>query len=740
MAILKTSILELEPLTRLIPKSPNSTHRTPTRLQMENTECAAASLGIILQYLGLYVPLTELRERCGVSRDGSDAANLVLAAQSYGLEAKGFKKGIESLKALTEPSIIFWEFNHFLVLECIQDDKVYLNDPALGPRSVSTEEFDISYTGVVITLTPTELFQKGGTPPSVWPIVFRRLATEPRAALYVVACGLFLLLPKLTFPVFSQIYIDEYLGNSMDQWLKPMLWAFAVTIAFQAILTNLQLVATRRLEKRLTRRFSVAYQHQMLSLPYNYYTQRYPSDIASRMSSNAQISEFISGSLLPLANGILLLLFYLILTLSYSLWLGLLVLATFIINAAFTYFNIRSQKDANLKLLKDASKGDSVLVSALREIETIKSASIEADIFRRYAGYQSRLLNTSQELQLRSAKLGLVPSILTTVNEVGILVIGFFLVIKGQLTLGMVLASQSIVMGLKSEIDSLVSFVQSLPEFEADILRLEDVLEQSRDPLLLNVSPLTPASPSPPNQLTGSIKLIDLCFSFSSLKEPFIKSINLQILPGQRVAFVGPSGCGKSTISKIISGLLQPSSGELLFDDLPLTSISRETAVRSIGMVQQDVSLYGCSVRDNLTLWQPDISDSVIKKACIDAQIWDTILRLPEGLETPLSEGGSNLSGGQLQRLEIARTLIQNPSILIMDEATSALDSATEGLVVEALRQRGCTQIIVAHRLSAIRDADHIVVLDKGSIVEQGTHGDLSRRGGVYVDLLLQSS
>lgn len=714
--------------------------KTPTRLQMENTECGATSLGIILQYYGKYVPLTELRERCGVSRDGSDAANLVLAAESYGLQAKGFKKGINSLKELQNPAILFWEFNHFLVYEGSSEQTIYLNDPALGPREVSLEDFDISYTGIVITFEPTSDFQPSGTPPSVWPIVFRRLLTEKIAVLYIILCGFLLLIPRLILPIFSQIYIDEFISNQMDQWLKPMLWAFAFTIGFQALLQHLELLATRRLEKRLTRRFSVNYQHHMLSLPSSFYTQRYPSDIAGRMINNQTIADFIGTSLLPLVNGLVLLVFYLILTLSYSIWLGLLVVSTAAINALTTFYSLKYQQDSNLKLAKDASKADSVIIGALREIETIKSASIESDIFRRYSGYQGRLLNTSQSIQILNAKIAVVPSVLNTINEIGILVLGFFLVIQGQLTLGMLLASQVIVMGLKSQIDSIVSFVQSLPEFQADVLRLEDVLEQPIDPLLSAQTSQTSDQNPSITRLTGGISINQLSFSYSPLKKPFISDVSLAIQPGQRVAFVGGSGSGKSTISKVISGLLPPSNGSVTFDGEELYSLPRDVAVSSIAMVQQEVQIYGCSVLNNLTLWRSNINFNQVIKACKDAQILETILRLPQGFETVLAEGGSNLSGGQLQRLEIARALLQDPSILVMDEATSALDSATEGLIINALRDRAFTQIIVAHRLSAVRDADLIVVMDKGTIVEQGTHTELSQLNGYYYNLLLKPS
>ena len=699
--------------------------RTPTVLQLENTECGAASLSIMLQYYGRYVPLTQLRELCGVSRDGSDAANLLLAAKSLGLEAKGFKKGLLALEQIKLPVIVFWEFNHFLIIEGFIGDRVALNDPALGPRTVSREEFDNSYTGIVLTMEPTPDFQKGGRAPTVWPVVWQRLKLEPRGALFILLAGLLLILPQLVMPIFLQIYMDEVIGNQFLTWLKPLLWGMAIIISLQVVLQHLQLVGRRTLERRLTRRFAAQFEHQVLALPERYYAQRYASDIASRVGSNARIAEFIGGELIPMFTGIVLLIFYLVLTLLYSPILGLLVGVTTGINALVVAISLRVQKDASQQLQKDGAKANAVVIGALQDVDSVKAAAVENDIFRRYAGYQSRLLNITQKLQLLNARIKVIPSAMTTLNEVAILLIGFFLVIKGQLTLGMLLAAQVIAANLKAEIEKVINFVQSLPDFEAEVLRLEDVLEQPRDPLLEN-APKIESWSGGRERLSGSIDIEELFFGYMPLKPPLINGLSLSIQHGQRIAFVGGSGSGKSTMAKLLAGLYLPSSGTILYDGIPLKEIPRAISVSSLAMVQQDVQLYGCSVRENLNLWNNSIPEKDLRQACADAQILDTVLALPDGFETVLSEGGRSLSGGQRQRLDIARALVQNPSILILDEATSALDAETERLVDEAFRRRGCTQIIVAHRLSTIRDADVILVLENGKVVQQGRHAEMA--------------
>tara|TARA_B100002052_G_scaffold292791_2_gene314902 strand:+ start:950 stop:3124 length:2175 start_codon:yes stop_codon:yes gene_type:complete len=713
--------------------------KTPTVLQMENTECGAASLCILLQYHGLYVPLTQLRELCGVNRDGSDAANLIMAARSLGMDARGFKKGITRLKSLKPPAILFWDFNHFLVYEGHIGEKAALNDPALGPRIVSEEELDQGYTGIVLTMEPTAKFKRGGRPPTVWPVVMRRLFSEPGGVLFTLICGILLILPQLIMPIFGQIYLDEVIGNQMNQWLKPMLYAMALTIAFQALLRHLQLVGIRTMQRRLTRRFAVSFEEQILALPESFYAQRHAADIANRMASNQEIADFISERLIPTVTGLLLLIFYLILTFLYSPWLGLLILITTGINAIVVQVNLRMQKDANLRIEKDDAKASSVVVSAMRDIETVKAAAIEKDILRRYSGYQSRLLNTIQSLETRNAQIKIIPNAMTILNEVLILLIGFILVIKGQLTLGMLLAAQTIAFGLKDQIENVIGFIQELPAFSSGVIRLEDVIEQPRDPLLLKSASRSDFTDKT-KKLSGKIEIDQACFGFAAINEPFIQNLTITIQPGQCIALVGGSGSGKSTIAKLIAGLNQPTSGKILFDNFELVDIPRAIATNSIAMVQQEIHLYGCSVKDNLTLWDSTINDQAIKRACLDAEIFDVLNRLPEGFTTCLSEGGNNLSGGQRQRVEIARALTINPSILILDEATSALDAETEHRVIKNLRRRGCTQIIVAHRLSTIRDADQILMIEEGRVIQNGTHDQLLQKQDSPYRQLLQAT
>lgn len=700
--------------------------RTPTVLQMEGTECGAASLSIILQYYGKYVSLTELRELCGVSRDGSDAANILKAAQSLGLKTKGLKRGLKKLMETPTPVVLFWEFNHFLVLDGIVNDQVKLNDPAMGPRTVSLAEFESSYTGITLQFEPTSEFVADGKAPSIWPIIIRRLSTEKFAALFTLLLGVNLVAPQLIMPVFSQIYFDDILGNGFEGWLKPMLWAMACTIALQAILQRVQLSIRRLLEKRLTRRFVAEFQYKVLTLPQKFYDQRFSADIASRSYKNQKVSEFIASKFLPLFSGIILLVFYLVLTALYSWILGAIVVCTTGLSALVVLLNFRYLKDASCQISKDTGKVTAVVVNSVKQIETIKSAAIEQSIFTKFAGYQAKLLNFAQKLSLRNAQINLVPLMLTTLNEIAILSVGFWLVLAGEMTLGMLLAAQTIALNLRSEIEDVIKFFRELPRVQADILMLEDVLEQKSDPVLLE-SLAVDQLPSGSSRLTGKIEFQHVTFGYHPLKEPLISDFNLEIEPGQRIAFVGGSGSGKSTISKLVSGLYLPWRGQILYDSHSLVDIPRAIAVASIGMVQQDVILYGCSVRDNITLWDNTITQNVIYQACRDAQILDVILALPQGFDTILREGGASLSGGQRQRLELARVLAQRTSIIILDEATSALDAETERLVDQGLRRRCCTQIIVAHRLSTIRDADLIVVMENGSIVQSGKHEAMVR-------------
>ncbi|MFM7548686.1 MAG: NHLP family bacteriocin export ABC transporter peptidase/permease/ATPase subunit [Cyanobacteriota bacterium] len=713
---------------------------TPTVLQMEATECGAACLAILLRHYGRVVPLLELRQVCGVTRDGSDAASLLRAGKLYGLEGKGYRMDLAALRQQKPPLILFWEFNHFLILEGFQGQRVAINDPASGPRWVSLDTFSAAFTGVVLQLQPGPTFRRGGRVPNPWLLVGSRLRQEWRPALFSLLAGLLLILPQLAMPVFTQIYIDDVWGSALRQWLKPMLWAMALTIALQAIGNQLQLLGNRHLSRRLETRGALGFERHVLALPDGFFRQRYAGDVSQRQMLNRQVADFISLRLLPLLSGVLLLVLYLLLTLAYSPLLGLVVTLTTALNALMVMISLRQQRDATLQLQKDSGKAEGTLMAALYEIDMVKSTSIESDVLQRFDGHQRKVQSFLHQLSLRQAALGLVPTLLNQLNTLGVLFVGFLLVLDGRLTLGMLLAAQQVAAGLKGEVDRLVAFVADLPDIETAVLRLQDVLDNPRDPLLLTVTPPSlPPWPADREQLSGQVDIQDLTYSFAPVRPPLIQGLNVSIAPGMRVALVGASGSGKSTLVRLIAGLLQPSSGAILFDGYPITAIPRAVAVASIAMVQQEIAIYGMSIRDNLCLWRDALTDEQLLTACHDAQLMEVIEALPDGLNSLLAEGGRNLSGGQRQRLELARALLQDPSILILDEATSALDATTEQRVEEALRRRACTQIVVAHRLSTVRDADLILVLERGQVVQRGRHVELiSDPDGAYAKLVAE--
>ncbi|MFN9548201.1 MAG: NHLP family bacteriocin export ABC transporter peptidase/permease/ATPase subunit [Cyanobacteriota bacterium] len=714
--------------------------RTPTVLQMEASECGAACLAIVLRHYGRVVSLLELRQVCGVTRDGSDAASLLRAAKLYGLDGKGYRMDLTALRKQRPPLILFWEFNHFLVLEGFCGQRVALNDPASGPRWLSMETFNAGFTGVVLQLRPGPEFRRGGRVPNAWLLVAARLRQEWRPALFSLLAGLLLILPQLAMPVFTQIYIDDVWGSALRQWLKPMLWAMALTIALQAIGGQLQLLGNRHLSRRLESRGVLAFEEHVLALPDGFFRQRYAGDISQRQLLNRVVADFIAQRLLPLLNGVLLLVLYLLLTLAYSPRLGLVVVVSTALNGLMVMISLRQQRDATLLLQKDAGKAEGTLMAALRDIDMVKGTAIEADVLQRFDGHQRKVQSFQHRLSLRQATLGLLPNLLNQVNTLAVLFVGFLLVLDGHLTLGMLLAAQQVAAGLKAEIDRLVAFVAALPQLETAVLRLQDVLDNPRDPLLLTTTPPSlPPWPADRDQLSGQVDIKDLTYRFAPVRPPLLAHLSVSIAPGMRVAVVGASGSGKSTLARLIAGLLPPSGGAILFDGYPLTAIPRPVAVASLAMVQQDIAVYGMTIRDNLCLWRTELTDDQLLAACADAQLLEVIEALPDGLNSRLAEGGRNLSGGQRQRLELARALLQDPTILILDEATSALDADSEQRLEEALRRRACTQIVVAHRLSTIRDADLILVLEHGVVVQRGRHAELmADPEGAYARLLAE--
>jgi NHLM bacteriocin system ABC transporter peptidase/ATP-binding protein len=707
--------------------------KVPTVLQMEAVECGAASLAMILSYYGKYVPLEEMRVACGVSRDGSKASNILKAARQYGLEAKGYRKEPEALKEMEFPVIIHWNFNHFLVLEGFDRGNALLNDPVCGPRSVSAEEFDQSFTGIVLAFAVGPGFEKNGGKPSIAVALRRRLRGSEKALAYVILVGLALVVPGLVIPVFSKVFVDDILLGGKENWLMPLLTGMFLTAVLRGLLTRLRQYYLLRLETKIALSTSAQFLWHVLCLPAEFFTQRHAGDVSLRVQTNDRVAGLLSGQLATNALNFIMIIFYLALMAQYSLLLALVGVLAAAASLLYLKYVSRRRVDLNYRLLQDEGKLSGASMSGLQIIETLKATGSESDFFAKWSGYQAKALNSDQEMGVTTQYLSAIPAFLTMLVNAVVLVLGGFLIFRGEMTIGMLVAFQSLMASFLEPVNGLVSLGSQLQEMEGDMNRLDDVMRYPADPRMQEGHP---DGGLESRKLEGYLELKNLTFGYSRLEPPLIEDFSLKLAPGARVALVGGSGSGKSTVAKLVSGIYRPWSGEILFDGNPWESIPRSVINNSLGLVDQDIALFQGTIRDNLTLWDNTVSELDIVRAAKDACIHDDITAKAGGYDHLLNEGGSNFSGGQRQRLEIARALTGNPSLLILDEATSALDPLTEKLVDEGIRRRGCTCLIVAHRLSTIRDCDEIVVLERGKIVQRGTHDQLKDIDGHYADLI----
>ncbi|HPA95542.1 MAG: NHLP family bacteriocin export ABC transporter peptidase/permease/ATPase subunit [Thermoanaerobaculia bacterium] len=713
---------------------PKRRRKTPTVLQMEAVECGAASLCMILGYHGRIVPLEECRAECGVSRDGSKASNVLKAARKYGLEAKGFKYELEDLFGLEYPCILFWNANHFVVLEGFRGEKVYLNDPAQGPRVISMEELDASFSGVVLTFAKGPDFKPGGEKPSLAGALRRRLIGSEAALSFVLLCGLFLVVPGLVIPTFSRIFVDEFLVAGRATIVKPLLVGMAVTLVLQGFLTWLQQHFLLRLETKLALQTSSNFFNHILRLPVGYFAQRFAGEIGSRVAINDKVASVVSGKLATTAIDCFMIVFYAALMARYSVGLTATVIGVALLNVVAIRVVARVRIDASRRLMADKGKLQGTAMNGLKMIETLKATGGETEYFSRWAGYQAKALRAEQHLRTLSDMTSVVPIFVGTLVTGTVLLMGGLRVMDGELTVGLLVAYQALTGGFTKPLGSLVNFGSTLQELEADLNRLDDVLRYPQDPLYTQDERADTGDQR--LKLSGRIELTDVTFGYSPLEKPLIENFNLSIQPGQRIALVGGSGSGKSTAAKLISGLYRPWSGEVRFDGVPRDQLPRRLLSNSIGMVDQEIFLFAGTIRENITMWDGTIPAGRVTEAARDGAIAEVIEQRDGGYNGWVGEGGGNFSGGQRQRLEIARSMVGHPTILILDEATSALDPTTEAIVDDALRRRGCTCIIIAHRLSTIRDCDEIVVLQRGKIVQRGTHEEMKDVEGPYADLI----
>ena len=705
---------------------------------MESVECGAAALAMVLGYYGRFVPLEELRAVCGVSRDGAKASSVVAAARHYGLVARGLQAETSVLREMQLPAIIFWAFQHFLVVESIGKrwgkQRVRINDPASGPRWVDLAEFDSGFTGIVLTFEPGPDFTRGGHRTRVTQALLSRRISTGRALPLVLLASLLLVVPGLITPAFYGFFVDRVLPSASSGYLGPLLGAMAAAAATTLLLTSVQLHYLLRIELRTSMVSSARFFRHLLRLPIDFYMQRQPAEVSKRVSANDTVAEILSRDLATTVVNLILVVFYAGLLVHYDLILGLVGVGMAALNIVVLRQVARVRTDAVAALRADRGKLMTATFNTLNLIETVKATGAEPDAFARWAGFQAKVITGKQRLGTPTALLTAVPPLLAAADSGLVLLFGGLRAVDGTISIGILLAFQTLLSRMSLPVTQLTDLGERLQDITADLNRLSDVEQYPVASVFTRE--LAPGAAADTARLEGRLEFDKVTFGYTPLGPPVISELSFSVVPGSRIAVVGGSGSGKSTVGRLTVGLFEPWSGEILLDGRPRADLSRAVVASSVAYVDQDPCLFDGTVRDNLTLWDDATPDDAVVAALRDAELFNMITARPGGVNSLVAEGGRNFSGGQRQRLELARALVGNPSLLVLDEATSALDPETERIITDNLRRRGCASLVIAHRLSTIRDADEILVLSKGKVVERGRHRELMELDGHYAALL----
>lgn len=713
-------------------------HKVPMMMQMEATECGAASLAMILAYHGLWKPLADVRYDCGVSRDGSSLGNVNKAAKALGMATQAYRIAKPSdLEKVQLPCICHWEFNHFIVVTGISKKYIYVNDPARGKLRLTYEEFDRGMTGVILTMKPSESFRKAGKPASIVSFAKERLSGAREALIFTFLTGLLLTITGAIMPLLTQVFADDILTQRHPDWFLPFMGVFCLLLVAQVGVTLLSGIYMRKFEMKLSVIGNASFLWHVLHLPIDFFTQRSSGDIVTRQRTASGIASSLVGQLAPFVTNVVLILLYLFFMLRYSLALTGVVVGITLVNMLLVRLIAERQTDMSRQVLRNEARLSGVTMASLNCIETIKAAGAENSFFRRWTGYFATSYNSIVRMNSTLAYFNTLPQLLTLLGNTLVLAIGTYYILNGAFTVGMLMAFQSFMASFNAPVGEIADTMSNLITMRSNMERMEDVYRSDPD-----VAVTAPASlvGNTHGKLTGKLELRNVTYGYSRLAPPLFSDFNLTLEKGRSVAIVGGSGCGKSTLAKIIAGLYQPWSGEVLYDGKPLTQIPRPEFVNSVAMIDQDITLFEGTLAENIKMWDTSMEDFAMVIAAMQADIHHDIAGRPDAYDMHITEGGTNLSGGQRQRVEIATALVREPALLIMDEATSALDAVTEERIMKAIRRMNLTLVIVAHRLSTIRDCDEIIVMDHGHVAERGTHEELMKKQGCYFELMKSGS
>lgn len=711
--------------------------KVPIILQLEALECGAASLAMVMAYYNKWIPLEQVRLDCGVSRDGSNAKNMLIAARSYGMSAKGYRYEPDFLRKNGKfPCIIHWNFNHFVVLDGFRKGKAVLNDPARGLVEVSMKEFDEAFTGICIMLEPAEGFVADGKKKSIAEFAKKQLKGTGTAMLFTVMVSFISALIGVIHPVFSRIFMDRLLTGKNPAWITPF-FLFLVTFAFiQIVLSGMRAIYSLKIQGKLAIKANAQYMWHVLRMPVEFFSQRMAGDLAARKNTNAGIASALVNTLAPVVLNLIMMFVYLVVILRYSVVLTLIGIGGMLINILVSQYIVGKRMNISRVQMRDAAKLSSATVAGIEMIETIKASGAENGFFEKWSGYQASVHTQNVKNLKLNQYYGLIPQVVSAVVNAGILALGVYLILQEEFTAGMLFAFQTMLSSFMAPVRDLAEAGTTVREMRTNMEQIEDVMEYPAD-VEYKGRKEGDAGEISFHKLTGKVELKNVTFGYSRLAPPLIENFSMTVDVGQKVAFVGGSGCGKSTLAKLISGLYQPWSGEILYDGKPMAEIDRNIFTGSIAVVDQDITLFEDTIANNIKMWDSSIEDYEMIIASRDASLHKDIMQRDGGYQYKIMEGGKDFSGGERQRMEIARVLAQDPTIMIMDEATSALDAKTEYEVVKAVRDRGITCIVIAHRLSTIRDCDEIIVMEHGKIVERGRHEELMEQHGRYEELIL---